>query len=167
MSTSSRVNIISCQHQLVSTPSHGNIASCQHHLMSMSARVNITSNLLTREFLSSEKMCANFKFFTLILVEILMQEKTSTVVMLPLMAMHLVATPGTDGHLIHLLVEMKPMPNPTLTFWLWCDLPSVQSSYLSHSVCDICVMEIRLRICTCNNNFVALLRNVPNAVHVN
>ena len=52
---------------------------------------------------------------------------------------------------------MKPMPNPTLTliFWLQCDLPSVHSSYQSHSVLEVCVIEISLRIYACNNNYAA------------
>ena len=33
-----------------------------------------------------------------------------------------------------IVYAMKPMPNPTLTFWLRCDLPLVRSSYQLDSV---------------------------------
>ena len=56
-----------------------------------------------------------------------------------------VAELGTEYlYKIIIVYAMKPFPNPNLTLilWLWCNLPSVCSSYWSRSLCDVCVMEI-------------------------
>ena len=60
---------------------------------------------------------------------------------------------GVDVKLI-IVYAMRAMPNPNLLAVVWFSFMCI--SYQSHFVRDACVMELCLRICACNNNYVVL-----------